>query len=116
MSTQSAHVVKRTKRASITLASMVLTGCTVGPKYQSPQISTPQTWVDVKPGMTGPTTAADTSVAVAEPADVRQWWNSFSDQQLNSLISQAASANLDLIQAQARIRQARAQRTIAGAP
>ena len=45
-----------------------------------------------------------------------EWWNAFNDPTLSSLVEMAVRANLDLRQAEARIRQARAARGVAGAP
>lgn len=80
-------------------------------------MSTPASWIDVgSSGGTSTAPAAGVSAPVAQPADVQLWWTGFNDPMLTSLIDQAAVANLDLVQAEARIRQARAARTIAGAP
>src|SRR4051812_27202918 len=98
------------------LACTALSGCTVGPDYRAPDLSTPRTWIDAKPGDAMAATAPDASRATAEPADVQLWWTKFNDAMLNWLVEKAGGANLDLRQAEARIRQARAQRIIAGAP
>jgi outer membrane protein, multidrug efflux system len=45
-----------------------------------------------------------------------QWWEAFKDPTLSSLVEMAVRANLDLRQAEARVRQARAARGVAGAP
>jgi len=96
---------------------VVLSGCKVGPNYTAPQTQMPANWVDVG-AESNPATqpALGVSAPVAESVDVQRWWTNFSDATLTSLIEQAAVANLDLVQAEARIRQARAARTIAGAP
>lgn len=88
--------------------ALFLTGCTVGPDYQAPQASMPQTWI-------GPTSAPSTqqSVTVNQPAEVAQWWRVFNDPKLESLITRAVESNLDLLQSESRIRQARASRRIA---
>lgn len=49
------------------------------------------------------------------PTDLAQWWQSLNDPQLTELINEALQANLDLREAQSRLRQARAKRTVADA-
>ena len=75
-------------------------GCEVGPNYRAPQMRLPSHW------QVAPTTQA--SLVVQQPIHIEQWWTSFHDPVLNSLISQAEAANLDLQAATQRIRQARA--------
>ncbi|RPI64359.1 MAG: efflux transporter outer membrane subunit, partial [Planctomycetaceae bacterium] len=50
-----------------------------------------------------------------QPTQLADWWKNFKDPMLDQLITQAVSGNLTLKQAEARIRQARAQRGISGA-
>ena len=45
-----------------------------------------------------------------------EWWTAFNDPTLSSLVEMAVRANLDVRLAEARIRQARAARWVAGAP
>ncbi|HEV8291095.1 MAG TPA: efflux transporter outer membrane subunit, partial [Tepidisphaeraceae bacterium] len=45
--------------------------------------------------------------------DMREWWKAFHDSTLDSLVQRAVESNLDLQQAELRIRQARATRAIA---
>jgi multidrug efflux system outer membrane protein len=80
-----------------------LTGCLVGPDYQPPQMQVPAAW-------TGPTSAQPTPVEIQ---DLVHWWTTFNDSVLTSLVNRAASSNLDLKLAEARIRQSRAARGIA---
>src|SRR6516225_5576472 len=92
------------------LAFCVLTalgGCEVGPNYKPPELHTPSTWV------APPTTQA--SITVQEPLQVEQWWTTFNDPQLDSLIRRAVRSNLNLQIAGERIRQARANLGIATA-
>jgi NodT family efflux transporter outer membrane factor (OMF) lipoprotein len=79
-------------------------GCNVGPDYKRPDTKMPATfrWADPnnsRPGM--PEAAA--------------WWTRFNDEQLNCLIADASSQNLDLRIARARITEARAIRGIVAA-
>lgn len=78
---------------------VLITGCTVGPDFLKPQPDMPASW-------TGPKAAA------AATQDLAQWWKTFDDPNLVSLVERAVKSNLDLKQAQARIRQARATRGV----
>jgi NodT family efflux transporter outer membrane factor (OMF) lipoprotein len=89
---------------------VLLSGCTVGPNYKPQETAMPDSWV---PPTSQPTTRQ--SVATSEPADVAQWWTVFNDPMLQQLIDRAIQSNLDLKQAEARIRQARASRGVAKA-
>ena len=74
----------------------------VGPNYHSPQVSVPSSWTGTK----GQTTST---------VDLVHWWTQFNDPNLNSLINRAVMSNLDLKQAQSRLRQARFQRQVVSA-
>jgi multidrug efflux system outer membrane protein len=81
-----------------------LAGCKVGPNYTVPQTATPEAWSEpLEAGLT------------AEPADLRVWWKSFGDATLDSLVDRALAGNLDLKEAAARLREARAIRGVVGA-
>ena len=87
-----------------------LLGCAVGPDYLPPRTDVPSTWSAqevVTPDLTSKTST--------NPAALAAWWRSFKDPTLSSLVETAIGANLDLLQAEARIRQARAARGVAGA-
>ncbi|MGQ9920151.1 MAG: efflux transporter outer membrane subunit [Desulfobacca sp.] len=85
-------------------------GCAVGPNFVPPRTEVPETWNAQE--VVG---AAQESKTVTDPAVLAGWWRSFQDATLTSLVETALETNLDLRQAQARIRQARAARGIAGA-
>jgi multidrug efflux system outer membrane protein len=85
------------------LCLSILSGCMVGPNYQPPQADVPAHWA-------GPEPAATTALP---GVDLAQWWTVFDDTILASLEERAVRSNLDLMQAEARIRQARAARGIA---
>lgn len=89
------------------LLTLGLGGCVVGPNYERPKTEMPAAWV---PPTSAPSTQA--SITVAEPTNVGRWWNVFNDPTLNSLVDRAIASNLDLKQAETRIRQARASRKI----
>ncbi len=97
------------------LAALLLSpgvfGCAVGPDYQPPKTKMPEAWHSLKNGGAMPV-----SQASGDPVPSVEWWQSFQDPTLTALVQMALSANLDLKQAEARIRQARAARVAAGAP
>jgi NodT family efflux transporter outer membrane factor (OMF) lipoprotein len=92
-------------------AALLLAGCTVGPDYTTPDIAVPQGYSDL------PTTAARAPISVpsASQADLSQWWAQFHDAELDRLIARAMTANLDLLTAASRIREAREEEIEAGA-
>lgn len=85
--------------AVVCLAS---SGCMVGPNYLKPRAWMPQKWVETKAQ----------GVVFNAPAGVTRWWGVFNDPMLDSLIDQAVKANKDLKISAARVREARAQRTV----
>ncbi|NMC51035.1 MAG: efflux transporter outer membrane subunit [Desulfovibrio sp.] len=80
------------------LAALTLSGCwAVGPDYRRPDLDAPVTWSqDPTPGR-----ASGVFEDVA-------WWKAFGDPILDELITRGLSGNLDIAQARARVRQARA--------
>jgi NodT family efflux transporter outer membrane factor (OMF) lipoprotein len=75
-----------------------LTGCAVGPNYKPSQPDVSGKWVG--------------SAGQAQAQNIAEWWTTFGDPNLTSLIERAVKSNLDLKQAQLRIRQARAARGV----
>jgi multidrug efflux system outer membrane protein len=81
-------------------AILLVAGCTaVGPNYHPPKLALPANWTEID--------AHATSNATVQLA---QWWTSFNDLVLNSLIERGVNSNLDLRLAAARLREARALR------
>jgi multidrug efflux system outer membrane protein len=74
---------------------MMFAGCAVGPNYSRPTVTTPTTWKE---------TAVATNASVLPP----EWWTIFNDAELNTLETQAVTANQDLKHAVARVTEARA--------
>src|SRR2546421_3547411 len=97
-----------------TIYALAIAGCTVGPDYHRPKENMPATWIGAT---TQPTTqpTTRTSITTIESTVLREWWTSFHDATLDSLIGRAIESNLDLKQAELRIRQARAARAVAAA-
>jgi NodT family efflux transporter outer membrane factor (OMF) lipoprotein len=80
-------------------AAATLAACTVGPNYRPPRVAMDDTF--------GPASA--TQPATQPSNSVAAWWQSLNDPLLDQLVARATAANLDVRQAAARIRQARAQ-------
>lgn len=80
-----------------------LSGCAVGPDYRVPEIPAPQAW---HTGLGG-----GLSNAPLDTAQLANWWDTLNDPLLSRFIQTATANNLDLKQAQARLREARARRS-----
>jgi len=91
---------------TILFVLVVLSGCMVGPNFQGPQTTLPAEW-------SGPT--AEPQPVTAAEAELTHWWTLFDDPILTVLVDSAVLSNLDLKQAEARIRQARAARGVIAA-
>jgi NodT family efflux transporter outer membrane factor (OMF) lipoprotein len=94
--------------ALLTSCLLGISGCTtVGPDYKPPKTATPTNWTsELQGGLTD--VAADTNL-------LDRWWTVFNDPVLSDLVERARAGNLDLRQAEARVREARAQRGMAKA-
>jgi len=79
----------------------LLTGCTVGPKYQRPAIDSPGAYRGKGPSQSSP--------ASAESLGNEKWWDVFQDPVLQQLIRTAFQQNYDVQVAAARVLQAQAQ-------
>jgi outer membrane protein, multidrug efflux system len=88
--------------AAVTAA--LAAGCEVGPDYKPPTITVRSDFAET----------ASTQPSGAVLASL-QWWETFHDPELNSLVSRAVRGNLDLQTAESRLRQARAQSGVVGA-
>src|SRR5215472_9225849 len=91
------------RRALPPFAFLLLGACTVGPNYSRP--ATP-----VPPAYSEPHSAAGLG-----DNELGSWWNAFSDPELDRLVNRAIAQNLDVENAAARIREARAEERAAGA-
>jgi NodT family efflux transporter outer membrane factor (OMF) lipoprotein len=95
--------------------ALMLAGCTVGPDYRESHIDVPQNFASpsavgsVKP----PKSKASPTIASAPPGDLARWWKGLNEPQLDSLVSRAIEANLDLGIALTRVQEARTK--LAGA-
>jgi NodT family efflux transporter outer membrane factor (OMF) lipoprotein len=80
--------------ANAAMAAMALVGCVVGPNYQRPTIA-------LTPAYATPATATAKTVG-------DDWWAGFDDPALSRVVARALAENLDIAQAEARLRQSRA--------
>jgi len=81
-------------------------GCAVGPNYSRPDPHVPPSW--------SPTSTASKTVSTDSQAVV-DWWTTFQEPMMSSLIERSMQSNLDLRAAVLRISEARAQRDVAAA-
>ena len=84
----------------IALTAATVAGCAVGPGYRPPKTNAPANWSEAQQGG-----------ATNSPMQITEWWKTFNDPELNSLIQRAVTANLDLRIADGRLHQARALRS-----
>ncbi|WP_441510502.1 efflux transporter outer membrane subunit [Bosea sp. TAF32] len=82
--------------APLLMLALGLGACAVGPDYTPPTLDLPQRW-----------SAANSGPKAPKPSE---WWRTLRDPTLNALVEQAIAGNLDVAQAKARIREARATR------
>ena len=94
---------ERGGRLRLTLAtSAILAGCSLGPAYKRPDAAQPSAWRE----------SSDSQAAYWPSVD---WWRGFGSPELDGYMAQARGANNDIAAAVARVRQADALATVAGA-
>jgi NodT family efflux transporter outer membrane factor (OMF) lipoprotein len=85
-----------------------LSACSLGPDFQPPEAGLPKSYIaGVNTGKTVPA-----SELVAR-VNLTQWWRSFRDPQLVSLVERSIAANPEIAIALSRLQQARAQQFVA---
>lgn len=94
-------------RVASCAALALLGACTVGPDYVAPKASLPTSYSEAA--------TSTTSVSQASSTIADTWWTNFDDPVLNRLIAAALQTAPDLAVAEARVREARALRGVAGA-
>ena len=99
----------------LSLPVLIAVGCkAVGPNYAPPALALPPAW-----GAAAVTNAAAAPIApfavTNDALSLSQWWRVFNDPVLSNLMERARQNNLDVKQAEARLRQARATRNLARA-
>ncbi len=73
------------------LSALFLSGCTIGPDYVRPEMTSPQTFLHQDVNQTAKGTI-DT-----------QWWKSFNDDSLNRAVEEALASNYDLLVSRASV-------------
>src|SRR5258708_19398747 len=94
--------MRRSSWTSFVISTILLAGCAVGLNYKGPQVAVPTQW-----------TVAAARGTAATPIEKDDWWSSFQDPELNSLVERSAKQNLDLKLALERVQEARAARGVA---
>jgi len=84
------------------ICMIFVAGCAVGPDYRVPHVTFPVSWAT-------PLSHGE----MKETADLSRWWKKFNDPDLDLLMTKAIESNYDLRLAQARVREARAERDVA---
>lgn len=107
LSANSRNLLRTPLLSALALAATVLiTGCAVGPDYVRPTMDLPTAYKEPGPWK------------VAQPGQIddnHRWWESYHDSILNDLIGQANQANQNMRLAEAQYRQAQATAAIARA-
>jgi len=96
------------KHACLAALALLLSGCTVGPKYSKPPAPSPPAFSEPPPQ----SFLESQGWKQAQPAETtlrKDWWELFANAELNGLEEQVDPANQTLKAAEARFRQARAQ-------
>lgn len=101
--------------AAFAASAILLSGCTVGPKYARPSVETPAAFKEATPTETNVTE----TWKPAQPNDAAsrgKWWEKYNDPELNALEEKASESNQDIaaaaanfVAARALVRQARSQ-------
>jgi outer membrane protein, multidrug efflux system len=86
---------------TLSLITLFLSGCTVGPNYKRPSVNVPGAYRGDMP--------QEPAQAAAESLGDQKWWEVFQDKQLQDLIHTALQQNYDVRIAATRILQAQAQ-------
>lgn len=92
------------KQIALQLLTILLSGCTLTPEYQRPNIDIPSQW----------STSNNSNEKTADHT-AQDWWNSFENTELSALINEALVQNNDLLASMQRIEQSRANLKISGA-
>jgi len=87
----------RYRIAWITGTALALSACAAGPDYRPPETA----------ALGLPPAYSQGTAAPLSEGDLASWWTRLDDPALSYLIDQAVARNLDIVQAQARLRQAR---------
>jgi outer membrane protein, multidrug efflux system len=94
-------------RLLVVIAGFGLAGCAAGPDYRQSEPNAPANWARTN-------TASRRAATAGAAGDLSQWWRRLNDPILSDLVNRALSSSPDLRKAQARLREARARRSMAG--
>lgn len=101
----------KTSVVPVAVLMALLQGCTVSPRARLSSLPVPDDWSAAQ-DLEITTDGAPQTRPVAE---LTRWWRTLNDPLLHSLIDRAVATNLDVREAEARIREARALRTVTAA-
>ena len=93
------------KLAVFVVCCAAVASCAVGPDFESPKASLPDSWSVTDEAKL--LTDDDNPKALSEQ-ELSSWWDVFGDPELSSLINRAFEGNLSIAQARSKIAQARA--------
>lgn len=101
------RVARRAPHLGAVAVAVLLAGCSLTPEFKAPEVDVPSAWKEA------PASAESErgSFKPGEPSEHLargEWWKSFGDPQLDSLIDRAMEASPTLAAAAARVKQARA--------
>ncbi len=95
------------------LTACLAAGCTVGPSFVRPKPDVPAEWS--RTALQPPPSGHRASTVSTQTPPVVEWWTSFRDPTLSSLIGRSVAASLDVREAVLRIEESRAQRDVTAA-
>lgn len=100
--------------ALLVAIALLAAGCAVGPNYQRPSATAPPAFKEQPPANIG--LAAAAGWKPSHPGDAfskGRWWELYDDAALNALVEQVSVSNQNVVQAEARYRQAKAAAGVA---
>jgi NodT family efflux transporter outer membrane factor (OMF) lipoprotein len=89
---------------SVSLAALVVAGCTLGPDYRRPTVATPPAFKEAE----APSSSTWRQAQPSDAIDRGAWWSMFADAELDGLMRRVEVSNQNLAAATAAYEQARA--------
>lgn len=86
------------------LCTLLLQSCKVGPNYKAPEVDLPSSFT-----LGGGIVSTQPQPSREEPFAEKQWWLSFNNPSLNSLVAEALLANADILTAMSNVSKAQAE-------
>ena len=106
------------RQAAVTLvaisSAVALPSCTVGPDYHKPEAKAQGSYAELKQ-TTSANPATQPSAVTDRAQPLVEWWTTFRDPELESLVQRTMADNLNLHRSASRILQSRAELRVAGA-